>query len=156
MHSFVLDFIMSGLLVAVIVYSVKLSQKIDTLNAIRAEITPLIGNLTTIMNQASANVARLKTLSGDINTSLGQSVPKAQALKDDLSFLVEHGERLAQRLEVKITEGRQSLEVVRAAEKEPVVEREPVDVIKLHPEEPMVDRILDRRWGLMNALKEVR
>jgi Domain of unknown function (DUF6468) len=178
MHSFVLDFIMAGLLVAVIVYSVRLSQKIDTLNSIRAEITPMIGNLTTIMNQASANVARLKTLSGDINTSLAQSVPKGEALKDDLIFLVDNGERIAQRLESGIYSGRLQAENARQVEKaspSPDViklhpesstdfddflpEEEPKsspDAIKLNPAEPIIERPSERRWGLLNALKEVR
>ena len=104
--SFFLELLGATLLVVMIVYAVRLNRRLSTLQEDKAEFERLLVSFTESTTRAETSVARLKLSATDTAQSLQESVTRAQALRDDLGFMVERADELASRLEVGIREAR--------------------------------------------------
>ncbi|MEC8203399.1 MAG: DUF6468 domain-containing protein, partial [Pseudomonadota bacterium] len=89
-----------------IVYAVRLNRRLSMLQEDKAEFERLLVSFTESTTRAETSVARLKVSATDTAQSLQESVTRAQALRDDLGFMVERADELASRLEVGIREAR--------------------------------------------------
>lgn len=104
--SMFLEVIGAVLLAVMIVYAVRLNRRLTSLQDDKAEFERLVTTFTNSTSRAETSVARLKASATDTAQALQESVTKAQALRDDLAFMVDRADDLANRLEVAIRETR--------------------------------------------------
>jgi chromosome segregation ATPase len=107
------DLIVAVLLIVTIGYSAVLNRRLAALRADKAELQALVEGLARTTASAGAGIATLKTAAETVGRELEARRAKAQALRDDLAYLVERGNSAADRLEGGIRAQRQA---VRAAE----------------------------------------
>ncbi|NKB56792.1 MAG: hypothetical protein GKS00_10695 [Alphaproteobacteria bacterium] len=114
------------LLIVVIVYAFRLNRSLSSLKANKAELDGLIATFTQSTNRAEASVARLKASATETATTLQANVSKAQELRDDLAFMTDRADELANRLEAGIKTARsaasQSSEPQPRRDSEPPIE----------------------------------
>ncbi len=96
--SLVLDLVMVGLLVATITYAIILNRQIVRLRESRGELAELIQGLNEAMLKADTGVRGMKATAHNTGESLQKTIDKAATLRDELQFMVEAGNTLADRL----------------------------------------------------------
>ena len=107
--AFALDFLVSILLVAVIVYGVILNRKLTALRSNKAELDVLIHSFNDACSRAEAGVRTLRTATEEAHR-LQQYLARGQMLRDDMSFLIERGTGLADRLEGTVRTARSEVQ----------------------------------------------
>ena len=105
--SMILDALVAVLLVTTIAYAAVLNRRIAGLRAGRAEMEALIAGLTAAAAKAEGGIRGLKSASEEQGAQLQQHVDKAKALRDDLSYLLDRGDNLADKLAGSIRSSRQ-------------------------------------------------
>lgn len=96
--SIIIDVVMVGLLAATIAYAIILNRQIIALRESRGEMAELIQGLNDAMARAETGVRTLKKTAGDTGEDLQRTVNKAQTLRDELEFMIEAADALANRL----------------------------------------------------------
>jgi hypothetical protein len=96
--SILLDLLVAGLLVTVIVFAAILNRRLSVWRQDRAEFERIIAEFNRAAIRAETGVERLKAASEQTGKTLQQAVTKGQSLRDDLSYLIERAEPLADRL----------------------------------------------------------
>ena len=82
--SFIFEGVVAALMVALIVYCVRLERRLAALRQNDAPIRALIGELQSAAERAEASVGHLKAAGLDAERSLQQAIRTAQAVEDDL------------------------------------------------------------------------
>ena len=111
--SILVDLTIVTLLIVTIVFAAVLNRRLAAWRQDRGEFERLISEFNKAAARAEAGVERLKVASEQTGKTLQQAVTKGQSLRDDLAYLIERAEPLADRL----TEG---VRVARTARKEDV------------------------------------
>ena len=93
------DGAVSLLLLITIYYCVALSRRLRALRADRAELRALIDKLTAASNDAAQGIAGLKSAAAEIGGELDARLREAQALRDDLAYMLERGGAVADLME---------------------------------------------------------
>ncbi|HEX9466632.1 MAG TPA: DUF6468 domain-containing protein [Alphaproteobacteria bacterium] len=94
----VLDVVVAILLVVAIGFAYVLNRRLAAFRAARSEFEQFIERFNTAAGRAEAGVNALK-LSGDATgRALQQSILRAQALRDEIAFLIERAEPMVDRL----------------------------------------------------------
>ncbi|HYH38158.1 MAG TPA: DUF6468 domain-containing protein, partial [Azospirillum sp.] len=96
--SLVLDLVMVGLLVATIAYAIILNRQIVRLRESRGELAELIQGLNDAMAKADTSVRGMKATAHNTGEGLQKTIEKAATLRDELQFMIEAGNTLADRL----------------------------------------------------------
>ncbi|WP_376959556.1 DUF6468 domain-containing protein [Azospirillum sp. A26] len=96
--SIIIDVVMVGLLAATIAYAIILNRQIIALRESRGEMAELIQGLNDAMGRAESGVRTLKKAASDTGEDLQRTVNKAQTLRDELEFMIEAADALANRL----------------------------------------------------------
>nr|WP_295837990.1 DUF6468 domain-containing protein [uncultured Azospirillum sp.] len=96
--SIIIDVVMVGLLAATIAYAIILNRQIIALRESRGEMAELIQGLNDAMARAETGVRTLKKAASDTGEDLQRTVNKAQTLRDELEFMIEAADALANRL----------------------------------------------------------
>ena len=113
-----LPFALDGLLAVLLVLSLGLGFKLHAaLRRLRNDNTDfdrLIGALDAATDRARSVLEGLKNTAGATGERLSGDIGQAQRLLDELRFLCERGEQLADRLAGQIESGRRSPQPVRA------------------------------------------
>ena len=111
------------LLLVTIVYAVKLNARISGLRARESELQEMFKQFNEASDQALDSVQILKSAGVEADRQINASTERAQALREDLAYMIEHGERIADRLErAATTQGSARNTVTRpAGEAEPNV-----------------------------------
>ncbi len=94
----ILDLVIVGLLAATIAYAIILNKQIIRLRESRGEMNDLIQGLNEAMGRAETGVRGLKKTAHDTGEDLQRTVAKAQTLRDELEFMIEAADALANRL----------------------------------------------------------
>ncbi len=94
----VLDVVVVVLLVATIGYAVVLNRRIGEMRKWKAEFDRLITTFNQATERAEAGIQSLKSVAIQRGPDLQRSLDKACSLRDDLAYLVERGDTLADRL----------------------------------------------------------
>ncbi len=89
---------MIALLVIGIGYAVRLSKQLAELRASRAEMGRFVAEFSSTVQRAEAGVRGLKQAAREGGDDLEQLIEKAQSLRDELHFLVESADQIANRL----------------------------------------------------------
>ncbi|CAO3431036.1 hypothetical protein [Azospirillum doebereinerae] len=98
MISLILDLVIVALLAATIAYAIILNKQIIKLRESRGEMAELIQGLNEAMVKAETGVRGLKKTASDTGEDLQRTVAKAQGLRDELEFMIEAADALANRL----------------------------------------------------------
>lgn len=102
----VLDSLLAILLVATIVYCGKLNRRVRVLQDSRGELATLVAQFNQTTEKATATIEELKSTSKKIVEQMQVKINKANYLADDLSFIIEKGEKIANNLEGEISHAR--------------------------------------------------
>jgi hypothetical protein len=94
-YSLIVDVIVLGLLVVMIPYIVRLNGRLGMLRRDKAQLEKLAATFTESTRRADESLGGLRTSAENMQRKLDS----AQALHDDLAFLLERGEKTADRLE---------------------------------------------------------
>ena len=97
-----LDLLIAVLLVITISYAVVLNRKLSLVRRDKTSLERLANSFTQATGRAEESIGKLKQTA----ESLRERMDKAQALRDDLVFLVERGTGAADRLEELVRETR--------------------------------------------------
>lgn len=108
MASLLLDGLLVCLLTATIVYSIILDRRLRTFRQARDEMQALLANFTAATSQAQSSMAALREASQTTSMELKEKLERSKALRDDLTYLVDRGGNLADRLEGGISAARAS------------------------------------------------
>lgn len=96
--SLILDLLIVGLLAATIAYAIILNKQIVRLRESRGELAELIKGLNEAIGGAETSVRGLKKTASETGEDLQRTVNKAQTLRDELEFMIEAADALANRL----------------------------------------------------------
>lgn len=104
----VVDLLIAGLLVATVAYGAVLNRRLGRLRRDGAELKTVIGDLDAVVERAEAGIAALKAARSPVEARppLGAAGGPARELADDLRFLIERGEAVADRLETAASRAR--------------------------------------------------
>ena len=115
----VFDIIFIALLVAVLVYAVRLNRHIALLQNNKAELEKLLSGFVTATERAEGAIQRMKMSTKENSQSMDDKMAKAENLHADLSFLVGRAESIADKLEgdIRASRGSTATAPVPAAER---------------------------------------
>lgn len=102
----VLDVAVVVLLVVTIGYAINLNRQLVRLRDSKAELEDLVRGFADATQRAEAGVEGMKHMAADTGERLQATVDRAQAIRDELQFMVEAADSLASRLEGTITQQR--------------------------------------------------
>lgn len=94
-----LDLLVSILLIATIGYAVMLNQRLTQLRKNRDDLSKIIVSFNEATVRAETAIPKLRKAAEDAGQSLQERVEKAQSLRDDLAFMIERADTMANRLE---------------------------------------------------------
>ncbi|WP_430472891.1 DUF6468 domain-containing protein [Thalassospira lucentensis] len=97
--AFYLDIVMIVLLVATIVYAVILNRKLAAFRRSREDMQNFLTAFNAANERAETSINALKDMAEQSGERLREDIEKASALNEDLTFMVDRGESIANRLE---------------------------------------------------------
>ena len=95
------------LLIPTIIYAYKLNKNLTLLRENQNSLGRLISSLNDATTKAECSIPKLKNVTEVSSQNLQDVVNNAKSLKDDLTFINERADNLADRLENVIHDGRQ-------------------------------------------------
>lgn len=102
----VLDILVSVLLIATIGYAVMLNQRLTQLRKNRDDMAKIIVSFNEATVRAESSIPKLKKAAEESSATLQERVEKAQSLRDDLAFMIERADTMANRLENAVKNAR--------------------------------------------------
>jgi Domain of unknown function (DUF6468) len=96
--SLITEIVLSGLLLATVVYCALLERKLTALRKGQDGLKDVIGELNRAIVSASVSMRTLRATADDAGKILQEQVGKARGMIDELSLLTVSGERIAQRI----------------------------------------------------------
>lgn len=93
-----LDLAMIGLLGVGIAYAVKLSRQLGEMRAAHAQMERFVFDFNTTVVRAEKSVNNLKSTARSSGDDLEKLIDKGQMLRDELSFLIESADVVANRI----------------------------------------------------------
>ena len=109
-----LNIVVSTLLVITILFCIRLSRRISTFNNSKLELTKFLEGFNDSIIRAEKNINDLKAMGTEVDENLKAQIKKARFLANDLSYLSEKGENVANNLEGKISMSREAQRKVSA------------------------------------------
>src|SRR5574344_49488 len=108
MHSFdlLINILIVGLLIPTILYTYRLNKNLNILRQNQSSLAKLVDSLNEATFKAENSIPKLKSVTETSSMGLKEVVASAKELKDDLSFINDRANSLADRLETVIHEGR--------------------------------------------------
>ena len=104
--SLTFEIVVAILLAVMIVSAIKLNRRIVGLRQREGQLQDMIVRFNQASERAEASAATLKAVGTDAEKSLRATVGKAQALRDDLVFMIDRGDAVAGQVERSITMAR--------------------------------------------------
>ncbi|GAC1343986.1 MAG: hypothetical protein NVS2B9_12860 [Myxococcales bacterium] len=101
-----LELALVALLGLTMVHAIRLERAIKTLRHDRTAFGEAIAGFDASTRQAEASFAKLQGIASEAAQLVNRRVQQASALKDDLAYLSERGETLADRLDSLVRTGR--------------------------------------------------
>ena len=94
-----LEIVLIVLLAATLFYAVRLERALGVLKRDRLVLEELVGTFNASTRQAESGIERLRGAADGAGRQIARQIEAAKALKDDIIFLSDRGERLADRLD---------------------------------------------------------
>jgi hypothetical protein len=101
-----LQIVLIVLLGATLFQAVKLERALGVLKRDRASLEGLVMHFNASTHQAENGIERLRTAVDGAGREIENQILKSVALKDDLAFMTERGDRLADRLDTLVRTAR--------------------------------------------------
>ena len=101
-----LEVLLTTLLIITLFHAFRLEKALGVLRRDRAALEQLITGFNDSTRQAEAGIERLQAVADGAGRQISRHVDQAKGLKSDLAFLTERGEKLADRLEGLVRQGR--------------------------------------------------
>ncbi len=130
----VLDLVVIGLLAATMLYAARLHRALGALRQDRVALDQVVAGFDEGARTAEAGLARLRQAADQ----MGAQLDRAAALRDDLSYLSDRGEGLADRLDALVRVGRPM-----AAG--PITQAEPAGPVRSQAERNLIVALQGRR-----------
>lgn len=102
----IVNIIIIGLLIPTIIYVYRLDKNLTVLRQNQSSLAKLVEALNDATNKAENSIPKLKSVTEYSSSGLKEVVDNAKELKDDLMFINERADNLADRLEGVIKNGR--------------------------------------------------
>ena len=103
----IINLLIIVLLIPTIIYAYKLNKNLTLLRENQNSLSRLIASLNDATMKAESSIPKLRNVTEISSQNLKDVVSNAQSLKDDLTFINERADNLADRLENVIHDGRQ-------------------------------------------------
>lgn len=97
-----LELVLVALLLATLLQAIRLERALGALKRDRASLEALVTGFNASTQQAESGIQRLRAAVDGAGRQIETQIAKSAALKDDLAFLTERGERLADRLDGQV------------------------------------------------------
>lgn len=101
-----IEAVLTGLLGATLFYALRLERAIVALRRDRAELEAVIRQFLAGTAEAGAGLEKLRAAAEAAARPLARHIETARPLAEDLRLLIEHAEKVADRLDRRIREGR--------------------------------------------------
>lgn len=101
------NLVIIALLIPTIVYAYRLNKNLEVLRNNQNSLAKLVEALNDATFKAENSIPKLKSVTEHSSENLKEVVDSAKELKDDLLFINERADNLADRLEHVISDGRQ-------------------------------------------------
>ncbi|EPY02102.1 DUF6468 domain-containing protein [Magnetospirillum fulvum] len=101
-----LDIVVSVLMVATIAYATRLNARLAALRKNRDDLARTIVGFNEATLRAESSIPKLRKAADEAGHSLQERVEKAQSLRDDLAFMIERADTMANRLENAVRSAR--------------------------------------------------
>ena len=98
-----------GLLIPTIVFAYRLNRNLNILRQNQKSLSQLVQSLNEATFKAENSIPKLKSVTEHSSEGLKEIVDNAKTLKDDLLFINQRADSLADRLEQVIHDGRSNL-----------------------------------------------
>ena len=119
----ILEAVLVLLLAATLVHALRLERALGVLKRDRAVLEDLVAGFNASTRQAEAGIEQLRVAADGAGRQIARQIDTAVRLKDDLVFLLERGESLADRLDSLIRAGRplaaEALRPIQATDDDP-------------------------------------
>jgi cell division septum initiation protein DivIVA len=102
----IFELALSGLLIATLFHALRLERALGVLKRDRGALELLVAGFNASTFQAETSVARLRQAAEGAGRDIAHRIDAGTTLKDDLAFLIERGDRLADRLESLVRQAR--------------------------------------------------
>jgi chromosome segregation ATPase len=102
----ILDLVVSVLLIATISYAWMLNKRLSALRKNRDDLAKTIAAFNEATVRAESSIPKLKKAAEEAGLTLQERVEKAQSLRDDLAFMIERADTMANRLENAVRSAR--------------------------------------------------
>lgn len=102
----VLEIVLVVLLAATLFQAIRLERALGILKRDRTSLESLVVGFNASTHHAESGIQRLRAAADGAGRQIENQLTKSVALKDDLSFLTERGERLADRLDTLVRTAR--------------------------------------------------
>jgi hypothetical protein len=161
-YKLVLDIIIAILLAATIGYAVLLNNRLSQLRKNRDDLARLVAAFNDATARAEAGIPKLKRATEEAGSTLQERVEKAQSLRDDLAFMIERADAMANRLEGSVRTARSEVKPSPGtAAPSPAAAPRPVAARSAAPTPMAVDEDVDDERSeaereLLRALQSVR
>jgi hypothetical protein len=103
---YTLDIVLIVLLAATLLQAIRLERALGILKRDRASLEALVAGFNISTHQAETGIQRLRSAVDGAGRQVETQLAKSVSLRDDLSFLTERGDRLADRLDVLVRAAR--------------------------------------------------
>lgn len=160
------------LLAATISYCWVLNRRIKILQDSKSELAQLLKYFDESTQRASESIIALQTASKKLGESIQSRIDKANFLLDDLAFMIEKGNKIANQMEAGFAVGRARNRVINESQEEEaiVTETKPVPVMEQPVRAPdkaarektvasleaVLDRVMGRKPAVPMIEEEVR
>jgi hypothetical protein len=101
-----LELILVVLLLEMLFHAIRLERALGVLRRDRASLEQLVVGFNASTHQAESGIQRLRAAVDGAGRQIESQIAKSISLKDDLAFLTERGDRLADRLDQLVREAR--------------------------------------------------
>jgi hypothetical protein len=101
-----LELVLVVLLGATLFQAIRLERALGMLKRDRASLETLVVGFNASTTQAESGIQRLRAAAEGTGRQIETQLSKSASLKDDLAFLTERGDRLADRLDILVRSAR--------------------------------------------------
>ena len=101
-----LEIVLVVLLGATLFQAIRLERALGVLKRDKASLESLVVGFNTSTHQAESGIQRLRAAADGAGRQIESQLAKSVSLKDDLAFLTERGDRLADRLDTLVRSAR--------------------------------------------------
>ncbi len=133
-----LELALTVLLAATLFHALRLERALGVLKRDRAALEDLVAAFNSSTQMAEQGIERLRGSADGAGKQISRQIERASSLREDLQFLSERGDVLADRLEGAI---RQARAVLPDPHVEPMMEPPPPPMVRMRELQPVVSSV---------------